>query len=233
MKILRAALIVPTLLLSAAAFAQEPGKGSAREVPDFDGVQVSHGLNAKVTVGPKSVRITGDEKRVSQVRTEVVDGKLVVRMEKSSLLTSARGIQVTISSPKVTSVEASGGADVDAEASATENFLAEASGGADVSVRNLDVKRLKVEVSGGGEATVKGRADMADLEASGGAEIHAQELSLRSLKVDANGGGTVKANPTERIMANASGGGSVHVDSAPAQREVSSSGGGKVVFSKK
>jgi hypothetical protein len=184
-------------------------------------------------VGPKSVRITGDEKQVSQIRTEVVDGKLVVRMEKSSWFNSSRGIQVTISNPKVTSVEASGGADVDAEASPTENFLAEASGGADVSVRNLDVKRLKVEASGGGEATVKGRADMADMEASGGAEVHAQDLSLKSLNVDASGGSTVKANPTGRIVAEASGGSSVHVDSAPAQREVSSSGGGSVVFSRK
>jgi hypothetical protein len=235
MKTLRVALIVPTLLLSAAAFAQEAGKGSTREVPDFDGVKVSHGLSAKVMVGPKSVRITGDEKQVSQVRTEVEDGKLVVRMEKSSWFgsKSAKGIQVTISTPKLTSVEASGGADVEAEATATENFVAEASGGADLSVRNLDAKKLTVDTSGGGEATLKGRADMATMEASGGAEIHARELSLKSLTVDASGGGSVEANPTESITAEASGGGSIHVDSAPAQRTVSSSGGGSVHFSKK
>ena len=235
MKTLRAALIIPTLLLSAAAFAQEAGKGPVREVPDFDGVKVGGGLNAKVTVGPKSVRITGDEKQVSQVRTEVVDGKLVVRMEKSSWFNShsSRGLQVTISNPKITSVEASGGAKVDAEATATENFVAESSGGAELYVRNLDAKKLEADVSGGAEATLKGRVDMAGLEASGGAEIHAQELSLKSADVDASGGSTVAANPTERIEAEASGGSSVHVDSAPAQREVSSSGGGKVVFSKK
>lgn len=235
MKTLRVALIIPTLLLSAAAFAEDPGKGSVRDVPDFDGVQVGGGLNAKVTVGPKSVRITGDEKQVSQVRTEVVDGKLVVQMERKGLFgsSSGKGIQVTISSPKVTSVDASGGADIDAEVSATENFLAEASGGGDVSVRNLDAKRLKVEASGGGEVTLKGRAEMADMEASGGAEIHARELSLKALKVDASGGCTVDANPTDSISADVSGGSTVHVDSAPAQRQVDSSGGAKVVFSKK
>jgi hypothetical protein len=235
MKTLRVALIVPTLLLSAAAFAEEPGKGATRDVPDFDGVQVSNGLKAKVTVGPKSVRISGDEKQVSQVRTEVVDGKLVVKMEKSSWFSShsSKGILVTISSPKVTSVEASGGADVDAEASATETFEAEASGGADINVRNLDAKKLKIDVSGGSEATLNGRTDMADMDASGGAEIHAQELSIKVLNVDASGGCTVEANPTERIAADVSGGSTVHVDSAPAQREVSSSGGARVVFSKK
>jgi hypothetical protein len=235
MKTLRAALIIPTLLLSAAAFAEDPGKGSVRDVPDFDGVEVSNGLSAKVTVGPKSVRITGDEQQLSKVITEVVDGKLVVKMEKKGWFgsSSSRGIQVTISSPKVTSLEASGGADIDAEASATENFMAEASGGGDVSVHSLDVKRLKVDVSGGAEVTVKGRAETADMEASGGAEIHARDLSLKVLKVDASGGCSVEANPTDSISADISGGSSIHVDSSPAQREVSSSGGARVVFNKK
>jgi hypothetical protein len=235
MKTLRVALIIPTLLLSAAAFAENPGKGSVRDVPDFDGVQVSNGLKAKVTVGPKSVRITGDEQQVSKVITEVVDGKLVVKMEKKGWFSSSssRGIQVTISSPKVTSLEASGGADIDAEASATENFLVEGSGGADISVVNVDAKKLKVDVSGGGEVTVKGRAEMADMEASGGAEIHARDLSLKVLKVDASGGCSVEANPTDSISADISGGSAIHVDSSPAQREVSSSGGSRVVFNKK
>jgi hypothetical protein len=232
MQILRVALIVPTLLLSTSALAADTG--SAREVPDFDGVKVSHGLKARVTVGPKSVRISGDEKQVSQVRTEVVDGKLVVRMEKSSWFgNSTRGIQVTISNPKVTSVEASGGAEVDAEASATDTFSAESSGGGDVSVRNVDAKKVKVDVSGGGELTIKGRADALDGDVSGGAELHARELSLKSLHVEASGGAEVEANPTERIEAEASGGSTVTVDTAPAQREVSTSGGSEVVFPKK
>lgn len=234
MKSLRATLIVPLLLLPAAALAHEAGAGTARDVPDFHGVQVGSGLKAHVTVGPKSVRISGDEEQVKWVRTEVVGGKLVVGLAKRSWFTtpSFRGLQVTISSPQVTSVEASGGAELDAEASATDTFWAEASGGAELSVRNLEVKKLKVEVSGGAEVTVKGRAEAAQVEASGGAELHARELSLKSLSVEASGGGSVAANPTEHLVVAASGGSSVHVDSAPTQRTLSTSGGSKVVFSK-
>jgi hypothetical protein len=235
MKTLRLALAVPTLLLAATAFAEAPNTGAVREVGDFHAVEVSNGLSAKVTVGPKSVRISGDEQRVSQVRTEVVNGKLVVRMEKKSWFggSNSKGLQVTISNPQVTSVGASGGARVDAEATATENFTAEASGGAAVSVRNVDAKKLKVEVSGGAEATLKGRADMLDVEASGGAVVNAQEVSHKTLKVDASGGVVVNANPTERLEADVSGGVVVNVDSAPAQREVSSSGGSTVHYRKK
>jgi hypothetical protein len=237
MKTLRTALVVPALLLSACAFAQTHGSGASREetrdVPDFNGVQVSHGLKAQVTVGPKSVRISGDEKLVGLVRTEVEDGKLVVRVDKSSWPRRSSGVRLTISSPRVTSVGASGGSEVEAEATSSETFTAEASGGAEVSVRNVDTKRLTVEASGGSEVTVKGRATRAEMDASGGSEVHAKELSLQSLEVDASGGSQVDANPTDRIEADISGGSTVHVDSAPSQRDVSSSGGSQVVFSKK
>jgi hypothetical protein len=235
MKTLRLALAVPTLLLSAAAFAESPNTGATREVADFNGVEVSQGIKAKVKVGPKSVRISGDEQRISQVLTEVENGKLVVRMEKKSWFGSSnsKGIEVTISSPQVTSVGASGGASVEAEATATENFSAEASGGGAVSVRNVDAKKLSVEVSGGAEATLKGRADTVDVDASGGAVVNAQELNHKTLKVDASGGTVVNASPTERIEADMSGGCVINVDSAPAQREISSSGGSTVHFSKK
>jgi hypothetical protein len=237
MQTLRITLVVPALLLSACAFAQTGSPGTTREevreVPDFDGVQVSHGLKATVTVGPKSVRVSGDEKWVGLVRTEVVDGKLRARMEKDAQGRRPSGLHLIISSPRVTSVETSGGAEVEAEATATATFTAEASGGSEISVRNLDAKHLKVGTSGGAEVTLKGRADLLEVEASGGSEVHAQELSLKALDVDASGGAQVDANPSERIEADLSGGSSVHVDSEPAQREVSSSGGARVVFRKK
>jgi hypothetical protein len=233
----RAALFVPALLLSACAFAQVSGNGVAREetreVADFTGVEVGSGLNAKVTVGPKSVRISGDENLVALVRTEVDDGKLEVRLEKGSRVKGTSKLRITISSPQVTSVGASGGAVVEAEASASSNFAAAASGGGEVDVRNVDAKALAVDASGGAVVKVKGRTDALAVEASGGSEVHAQELSVKTLAVDASGGCAVKANPSESIAAELSGGSTVHVDSSPARRAVSTSGGSEVIFSRK
>lgn len=237
MKTLRTALVVPALLLSTCALAQSAGSGGSREenrqVQDFTGVQVGQGLKAQISVGPKSVRVTGDEKLVGLVRTEVENGQLVVRMEKDSWFRRSSGVRIFISSPQVTSVVASGGAEVDVEAKATENFTAEASGGADLSVNGVDAKRLKVEASGGAEVTLKGRADTLSVEASGGAEVDGEELSLRELDVEASSGASVEANPSDRIKADISSGSSVEVDSSPTQREISSSSGAGVSFSKR
>ena len=234
---LRASLFVPALLLSACAFAQVSGNGVAREetreVADFTGVEVGSGLSAKVTVGPKSVRISGDENLVGLVRTEVDDSTLEISLEKGSRVKGTSKLHITISSPKVTSVSASGGAVVEAEASAARNFAAAASGGGEVDVRNLDAKALAVEASGGAQVKVKGRADALAVEASGGSKVHAQELSVKTMAVDASGGSVVKANPSESIAAELSAGSTVHVDSSPSQRAVSASGGSEVVFSKR
>ncbi len=233
MRTLRTALAVPTLLLSLSAFAEGASREETRQVDDFNGVEISHGLKAEVTVGPKSVRLSGDEKKLSQVRTEVVNGTLMVRMEKESWHGSAHGIRVIISTPKLTHVDASGGSQVEAQATAADSFSAEASGGGSISVKNLDSHKLSVEVSGGSEVTLQGRADELKLEASGGAQVHGKELTLKSLDVDASGGTQIEANPSERIEADLSGGSSVDVDSNPTQREVSSSGGAQVHFHNK
>jgi hypothetical protein len=234
MQNLRTALVVPTLLLSLCAFAEGATREETRDVADFQGVQVSQGLKARVTIGPKSVRVSGDEKHVGQVRTEVVDGKLVVRVEKegSSWGSSTKGVHLTISTPKLTSLEASGGSDIEAEASASDTFSIESSGGSDVTVRNVDAKKLNVEISGGGEVVLKGRAEALHVEASGGSQVHGQELSLKSLDVEGSGGTQVEANPSERLAAELSGGSTLNVASAPSQREVSASGGSQVVYKK-
>ncbi|MDY7233165.1 head GIN domain-containing protein [Hyalangium rubrum] len=237
MKPLRIALAVPALLFSACAFAQTVGNGVSREdsrqVEDFDGVSVSQGLKAQVKVGPKEVRVSGDENLVALVRTEVVDGKLVVRLEKNSRIRSTSGLRITLSSPKITSVEASGGAEVEAEASSSQAFAAEASGGSEISVRNVDAKQLAVEASGGAEVKLQGRAESLTVEASGGSQVHGQDLSnLQAMTVDASGGSQVEANPSDRVVAELSGGSTVHVNSAPSQRVVSSSGGSRVLFRK-
>ncbi len=235
---LRVSLFVPALLLSACAFAQaSTGNGvsreETREVADFDGVEVGSGLNAKVTVGPKSVRITGDENLVGLVITEVDDGKLEVHLKKGSRVRGTSKLRIFISNPQVKSVSASGGAVVDAEASAGSSFAAAASGGGEVTVRNVDAKALAVEASGGAQVKVKGRADALAIEASGGSEVHAEDVSVKTLAVDASGGCVVKANPSDSIAAELSGGSTVHVASSPAQRAVETSGGSQVVFSKK
>ncbi|SEU31393.1 head GIN domain-containing protein [Stigmatella erecta] len=225
MKTLRVAATLPALLLSFSALAEE----QTRQTGDFQGISVGGGLKARVTVGPTSVRLSGDPQALEHVQTEVEDGTLVVRSKRGPWKGSSR-ITLTISSPQMTRVEATGGAAVEAEATATPTFTIESSGGSTVSVSGLDSARVEVDASGGTNVTLKGRADLLAAEASGGCQVYGEALSLKALEAEASGGSEVRANPTERVTAEASGGSTVQVDSQPAQRHVSTSGGSKVRF---
>jgi hypothetical protein len=237
MKSLRFAVLIPAVLLSACAFAQATvGNGVAREetreVADFDGVEVSSGLSVQVKVGPKAVRVSGDENLVALVRTQVADGKLEVGLKENSRIRNSSKVRITISTPQLKSVEASGGAAVEAEAASTESFAASASSGSAIDVLNLDAKQVAVEASSGASVELKGRANALAVEASSGSHVDCEQLSLKSMTVEASSGSKVEANPSERIVAEVSSGSSVQVDSSPAQRVVSSTGGSEVVFGK-
>ncbi|HYO55445.1 hypothetical protein [Archangium sp.] len=58
---LRSLLLPVVLLVSVPALAQDAAARAGQiEVPDFRGVAVSHGIQAEVKPGPKSVRLEGN-----------------------------------------------------------------------------------------------------------------------------------------------------------------------------
>lgn len=222
---------VPFLLLSACAFAQTQGNSAAgeqrRDVGAFERVHIASGLRATVTPGDTSVRLSGDEDTLNLIETVVDDGELRVRVKRGHGW-RVRDVHVTISTPKLEGVEASGGATVDARATGPGRFEAEASGGSTVTVDGLDADKVEVEASGGARVTLRGRADMVEAEVSGGAVMHANALELATLDVDASGGARVEAGPSQRLSGEASGGSVVRLSRSPAHRNVKTSSGAQV-----
>lgn len=228
---LRATLIVPCVLLSACAFAQEAQGGGSqeqkREVGRFERVNIGSGLKATVAQGDTSVSLSGEASTLALVETEVEDGELEVRLKRGH---SLRGgdVRITITTPKLTEVEATGGSIVEAQASAQAKFSAEASGGSIVTVSRVDSETLDVESSGGSRVTLKGRAREVSAEVSGGSVVRADELEMASLSVEASGGARVEAGPTQRLNGDLSGGSVVRLSRKPEQRQVETSGGSEV-----
>lgn len=242
MSTVRAAFVSSFLLLSACAAHAEDKKdapasqGSAREVPDFRGVAVSHGIHAEVKRGAKAVRLEGPADLVSRVKLEVEDGVLVTRVERQGLFdTGFRGgkVRLYVTNPQVERLSASGGGSIDAEATHTDAFSAEASGGGTLEVRDVDARKVQAEASGGARVTLSGRAQELDAEASGGSVVKALEVKgVKTLAAEASGGARVEADATERVSGEASGGSVIRLLSRPGQSDVDTSGGSKVVYEK-
>lgn len=233
--------LVSFLALSAGAHAQTheglgrapAPQGEARNVPDFDGVAVSHGIKAEVKVGPKSVRLEGPEDLLARVKLQVEDGILVTKVEKQGLFSNFRGggVRLYVSNPTVKSVSASGGSHIDAEATRTDEFSAEASGGAVATVRGVDARAVDAEASGGSRVTLSGRAQELDAEASGGAVVRALDVQgVKTLQAEASGGSRVEADASDNVSGEASGGSVIQLVSRPGKSDVDTSGGSKVVY---
>jgi putative autotransporter adhesin-like protein len=229
---LRSLLLPVALLASTSVFAQDAAKAGQLEVPDFRGVAVGYGIRAEVKPGPKSVRLEGSKDDLARVKLEVKDGVLTTQVEKSSSFFNKglKNVRLYVTSPRVESVAASGGADVDAEATRVDTFEVAASGGAEVDVIKVDSKNLQAAASGGSELSLEGSAGELKITGSGGSVIEADKLRTESLQVTASGGTRIEASPERSIQGNLSGGSTVKAGKKPASVQVNSSGGSQVQY---
>ncbi|MFE8604027.1 head GIN domain-containing protein [Archangium violaceum] len=229
---LRSLLLPVALLASTSAFAQDAAKAGQIEVPDFRGIAVGHGIHAEVKPGPKSVRLEGNKDDLARVKLEVKDGVLTTQVEKSSSFFNKglKNVRLYVTSPRVESVAASGGAEVDAEATRVDTFEVAASGGAEVELTKVDSKNVELAASGGSELSLEGSTGGLKIAGSGGSVIEAGKLRLESLHVTASGGTRVEASPERSIQGNLSGGSTVKAGKKPASVQVNSSGGSQVHY---
>ncbi|MCE9668481.1 DUF2807 domain-containing protein [Myxococcus stipitatus] len=241
MKTARMSLLVPFLLLTGGAAHAEATndaaqKGEVREVSDFDSVSVGQGIQAKVKVGPKSVRVEGPQELLSRLRFVVKDGTLRTEVDRKGGPFNGNSfngskVRVYVSNPHFEEIGASGGSRVEAEVTSENEFGAQASGGATLLVRGVDASKVEVEASGGGTVTLDGRARELEVEASGGAVVKAMDLKgLKELEVEASGGSRVEANPSSSLSVQGSGGSTIQCGSRPPRTQVQASGGTEVLF---
>src|SRR5690242_6401245 len=108
------------LLLGTACFAGVRGSGrlrtETRDVPEFDAVAVGAGIRATITIGQrKPVRIEADDDLLPIVETKVRDGVLTIDFGRHESISTPHDVQVTIQTPDLHGVMASGGAYVRAQ----------------------------------------------------------------------------------------------------------------------
>src|SRR5262249_911926 len=105
-------------------------KEEVRKVGDFSGVKVGHGFKANIAVGPStSVKISADDNLLPLIKTEVRNGELVIETDGSSNFRSSNPVVISISTPKLERISASGGAAVTADGTTGPRFSASVSGG--------------------------------------------------------------------------------------------------------
>jgi hypothetical protein len=217
-------VLLSMLLLSTAAMA----RSEDRDVPSFDAVHIASGMHATVTIGPRRpVHIEADDESLSRLVTEVEDGELKVHFKEGSWFHGEQHVRLTIQTPSLRAVGASGGSVVKAELTRADRSDLQASGGSEIHARGVDAARLDLQASGGSILTVSGRADEMQLQLSGGSQLHGRGLEVRDLDVQGSGGSEAELTATGKIRGGLSGGSQIHAKGG-ARTRVSTSGGSQV-----
>ena len=154
----RALLVLPLIAaLALTACDDGPTTTQARDVADFTRIDNRDSVDVRLRVGePQRVRVRAGEKVIDDVRTEVRDGTLEIAFDRDGF--GGSDVEVEVSVPELTAIEASGSGDIEASGVDADAFEISSDGSADIVVAGA-AARLTVDLDGSGEA------DLADLAA--------------------------------------------------------------------
>lgn len=128
----------------------------------------------------QSVKVSGDEKFISQLSTEVVNGELKISTrEKGGNINSKGDPRVIITVPSLV------------------KFIGEGAG--ETVLKNISGERLDVSFQGAGRFAAQGKVKLLRLKAQGVGEVDTKELETERADVNFNGIGDVKVNARETL----------------------------------
>jgi Putative auto-transporter adhesin, head GIN domain len=206
-------------------------KEETRTVGDFSSVDIGQAIQATITVGPEtSVRIEGDDNILPILKTEVRDGKLETSFENGVSVWTDKPIMMTITTPKLTAIGASGASKVTAIVKPTDSFKVDSSGASHVDVTGVESDKLELGASGASQVTVAGTTKKLAVEMSGASQIHANSVPAESVSVHGSGASQAEVQTNGSIKGDLSGATSVNVTGKPEKKDVSTSGASHVSY---
>jgi Putative auto-transporter adhesin, head GIN domain len=164
-------------------------------------------LTLQIGPAPK-LTIATDKNILPIIKTTVSGRRLDIYSDQSYSLD--RRIKVTVSSPNITEISASGSNRIEGEGLA---------GG-----------QLMVSLNGSNSAALAGQVGTLTCVMSGANHLAARQLAADSANVTLNGSGDAAIKASQRIVAEISGAGSIAVYGSPKSRSTQINGAGKITF---
>jgi hypothetical protein len=177
-----AALLPALFVLGAAAQAAE----SPRSLPPFIAINAKGAFAMTVEVGKtQSVVVSGDEKFLAALKTEVIDNELQIRLPDKTFKGNQTDPRITITIPALSRVKVEG---------AGETIL-----------NKVNTDRLDISYLGAGHLEANGKVKYLRLNAKGVGEVDTRKLQAERVDVNFEGIGDVSVYATEVLNAVAKG----------------------------
>ncbi len=194
---------------------------------DFTKVKGCCGLDIYLTQGDENkVVVEADENLQEQIETYVDNDRLVMRVEGNIGRSKAKKVYVTYKS--IDEVDASSGSDmIFNSVLKAETISLECSSGADIEVE-VFAKEVLADCSSGADIEVSGKATSLRADASSGSDIVAKDLLVVDCRADASSGGDITVNVKDKLVTEASSGGTINYYGNPSEISKNKSRSGSV-----
>lgn len=188
---LRAPALALVLLTGCGGVVSGSGRAAQvdRTVTAWRTLDVASGIQATVSRGAPSVRLTGDDNLLPLIETVVEGDTLHVRLVPNTVAWNHLELTAQVQGDVLEGVHASGSATVDGDATATRArpFVVDASGSSRIALGMVDAADVQVTASGASVVTLEGLADALTVHASGSSTVDTRALPVDRAHVDASG----------------------------------------------
>ncbi|SNQ41974.1 head GIN domain-containing protein [Cellulophaga lytica] len=203
----------------------------SRNVGDYEVISVSGFFDVELVDGKEGkITLHGDENIISHIKTEVKNGKLVIKAEKGMNLSPSRNSKLLVTVPveHINEASLSGSGDIIGKTTLVSNtFETSISGSGDINLK-VKTKELKASMSGSGDINLSGSATDFTVRVSGSGDISAYDLEADYVKALVSGSADIKVTAKETIDARVSGSGDIKYRGNPKKIESKTSGSGGV-----
>lgn len=151
-----------------------------REIASFSQVQINLGADLTLIQGDaNSLQIESDDNLISQIKTEVRNGRLIVSTPDNVNLKPSQAIQIRVSFETLSEVEILGSSAIRAD--------------------DLDLDTLAITFNGSGSTRLSGRVDDQKIMIRGMATLNNFEIISQQVNIDISGNGNVEVHAENNL----------------------------------
>ena len=160
-----------------------------------------------------AIEISGSEREVAEIKTEVRDGELII--EPKDPVSALIPLVYNVTVDKLEAVELAGAGQVISEGTLVVDSLDLRLSGNGSAHLILDVDKIETTISGSGKVFLQGSGERQELKMSGMGTYDAEDLQSKSATITLSGAGSVELGTLEELDVKISGAGRITYDGEP------------------
>jgi hypothetical protein len=199
-------------------------RGEVRDVHDFQEVALEGVGTLMIEQGKtESLTIEAEPKVLKRIETEVRNGKLTIRPDRS--FSTRESITYHLTVKQLIGIELAGAGRVESAQLSSDQLRIDGKGAGGVVIDNLTANTLDLTAAGNVQTELAGTVDSQTVTVSDAAKYAAADLESRLASVTASGASQVSVNVSESLDAHVSGAARVEYSGDPAVTEDVSAAG--------